>query len=130
MTDGDVPAQGREHGLVEDLGNQAHVLEDDDPAAVADRDAGGLLTPVLQGVQAEVGQLGDVFVVGPDAEYPASVPGRTVFGAQVVSKSAVRLDHLVSLGAIAGCGSADTPWIGISPGPAAEFGLMARPASA
>ena len=37
--DGDVPVQRVEHGLVEDLRDQAHVLVDHDPGAVADRDA-------------------------------------------------------------------------------------------
>ena len=54
--------------LVEDLGDQAHVLVDQDLPAVADRDAGRLLAAVLQGVEAEVGQLGDVLAGGPDAE--------------------------------------------------------------
>ena len=63
MADGDVTAQGMQHGLVEDLRDQPHVLVDDDPAPVADRYASGFLAAVLQRVQAEVGELGD-FLAG------------------------------------------------------------------
>ena len=38
-------------------GDQAHVLVDDDPGAIADRDPGRLLAAVLERVQAEVGEL-------------------------------------------------------------------------
>ena len=62
-----------ERGLVEDLRDQAHVLVDQDLFAVADRDAGGLLAAVLERVEPEVGELGDLFTGRPDAEDPARV---------------------------------------------------------
>jgi hypothetical protein len=39
VADGEVTAEGREVALVEDLGDQPHVLVDQDLGAVADRDA-------------------------------------------------------------------------------------------
>ena len=78
MADGDVPVQRVEHGLVEDLGDQAHVLVDHDPGAVADRDARRLLAAVLERVQAVVGELGHILARRPDAEDPAGIPGRPV----------------------------------------------------
>jgi len=78
MADGKVPAQGLEMGLVEDLGDQAHVLVDQDLRAVADSDAGRLLAAVLQRIEAEVGELGHLFALdataGPDPEDAARVP--------------------------------------------------------
>ena len=68
VPDRQVALEGVERGLVEHLRDQAHVLVDQDLAAVAHRDAGRLLAAVLQGVQAEVGELGDVLAGGPDAE--------------------------------------------------------------
>ena len=73
------PRSDVEVALVEDLRDQAHVLVDQDLLAVADGDAGRLLAAVLQGVEAEVGELGDLgrvvagAVTGPDAEDPAGV---------------------------------------------------------
>ena len=73
-----------ERGLVEDLRDQAHVLVDQDLAAVADRDAGRLLAAVLQGVEPEVGELGDVLARGPDAEDAAGVLRALVLGVEAV----------------------------------------------
>ena len=67
-----------ERGLVEHLRDQAHVLVDQDLAAVAHRDAGRLLAAVLEGVEPEVGQLGDVLAGRPDAEDAAGVLGSLV----------------------------------------------------
>ncbi len=78
MPDGDVPVQRVEHGLVEDLRDQAHVLVDHDPGAVADRDASRLLAAVLQRVQTVVGELGDILARRPDTEDAAGIPGRFV----------------------------------------------------
>ena len=70
VADREVPLEGVERGLVEDLRDQAHVLVDEDLPPVADRDAGRLLAAVLEGVEPEVGQLGDVLARRPDAEDP------------------------------------------------------------
>ena len=93
----DVPAQRVQHRLVEDLGDEAHVLVDDDAVAVADRDPGRLLAAVLERVQAEVRELGDFLARGPGAEHAAGVPGRVVGGVEIIVQTAIRLDHLVSL---------------------------------
>src|SRR5262249_9184856 len=100
VADRDVPAQRVEHGLFEDLGHQAHVLEDDDPRTVADRDAGRLLAAMLQGVQAEVGELADLLVRCPDAEDPAGVLGASIPGVEVVAQPSVSARHMASVGGI------------------------------
>ena len=89
MTDGEVALERLQGRLVEDLGDQAHVLVDQDLAAVADRDAGRLLAAVLQGVEAEVGELGDVLAGRPDAEDAARVLGSAVLGVEVMGQAAV-----------------------------------------
>src|SRR5258708_729786 len=86
-----------EHGLVEDLRYQAHVLEHDDPGAVADREAGRLLAAMLQRVQAEVGKLGHVLARRPDTENPAGIPRRPVVGVEIIRQTAIGLDHPDSL---------------------------------
>ena len=64
VADGQVALQRREPALVEHLRDEAHVLRDRDRLAVAHRDPGRLLTPVLECEQPEVGQLRDV-LAGP-----------------------------------------------------------------
>ena len=54
------PGQAVEDLLVEDLVDEAELRVDEEALAVADRDAGRLLAAVLEGVEAEVGELGDV----------------------------------------------------------------------
>ncbi|GAA3228307.1 hypothetical protein GCM10020256_40460 [Streptomyces thermocoprophilus] len=71
----DVALEGAEGGLVEDLGDQAHVLEDEDLGAVADRDSRGFLAPMLEGVEPEVRELGDLFARSPDTEDATRVLG-------------------------------------------------------
>ena len=73
MPDGQVPLQGTQMRLVEDLRDQTHVLVDDDPAAVGDRDPGRLLAAVLQRIQAEVGELGDLLPGGPHTKDTAGI---------------------------------------------------------
>ena len=66
-------AQRLKARLGEHLRYEAHVLEDDDMAAITYRDAGGLLASVLEGIEAEVGELRDVVAGCPDAEHPAGI---------------------------------------------------------
>ena len=75
VPDGEVPRQGGQGAVVEDLGDQAEVLVDQDVGAVGGGDAGGLLAAVLEGVEPEVGQAGDLLAGGPYAE-DATLLGR------------------------------------------------------
>ena len=59
VADREMALERREPALVEDLGDQAHVLDDRDRLAVAHRDAGRLLAAVLERVEPEVRQMGD-----------------------------------------------------------------------
>jgi hypothetical protein len=55
-----------------------------DPSAITDRDAGRLLSAVLQRVESVVGELGDVLPRRPDAKYATSIPRRAVVGIEIV----------------------------------------------
>ena len=78
VSDPDVTLQCGERRLVEDLSDEAHVLVDDDARAVGDRDAGCFLATVLEGVQAEEDELGDLFTRRPYAEETTLFAGRIV----------------------------------------------------
>ena len=84
MPDGEVTAQAGQRRLVEDLGDQADVLVDDHSGAVAHRDAGGLLAAVLESVKPEVGEFGNLFLGGPDAEDAAGILGAAFLGVEIV----------------------------------------------
>ena len=62
VADGQMPRQLIQDGGVEDLGHQPQAPMHADPGAVAGDDAAGLLAPVLEGVEAEVGDAGRVRV--------------------------------------------------------------------
>ena len=96
MPDGDVAAQGVQHGFVEDLGDKAHVLVDHDPDAITDGYARRLLAAMLQGIEAKVGKFGDFLAGCPDAEHATGVP-RLLPRIQLGRQPSVGLDHLFSL---------------------------------
>ena len=73
MTDRDVALERGQRRFVERLADQTHVLVDQDLAAVADRDASRLLPPVLQSVEPEIGEFGNLFPGSPDPEDATSV---------------------------------------------------------
>ena len=83
--------------LVEDLRDEAHVLVDEDLLAVTGRDAGRLLAAVLQRVEPEVRQLGDVLTGSPDAEDPAGVLRALLAGEEVMVQTTVATCHSPSL---------------------------------
>ena len=89
VADGQVALERVEGGLVEHLRDQAHVLVDQDLPPVADRDAGGLLAAVLQGVEPEIGQLGDVLAGRPDPEDATGVLRALVLGVECCGQPAV-----------------------------------------
>ena len=94
VPDGEVPAQRRQRPLVEDLGDQPHVLVDEDRAAVGGGDACRLLPAVLQGVEAVVGELGDLLAGSPDAEDPAGVLRALLAGKQIMREPSVAACHV------------------------------------
>src|ERR1019366_3378007 len=65
--------QAGEPSLVEDVGDVSHPLLDRDPVSGPCDDAGGLLSPVLHRVEAEIRQIRGIRVA-EDAEDPALVP--------------------------------------------------------
>ena len=73
MPDSQVAGEGVERGLVEDLGDEAHVFVHKNLRAVAGGDSGRFLAAMLQRVDAEVGEFGDFFAWGPDSEHSARV---------------------------------------------------------
>ena len=73
MPDRHVAVQRAQLLLVEDLADQALVAHGHDVAALGDGDARGLLPTVLEGVEGEVGETGDIRALGVDAEDAALV---------------------------------------------------------
>jgi hypothetical protein len=73
VADGEVPREAAQCRLVEHLGDEAHVLVNEDLVAVAGRDTGRLLAAVLQCVKAEIAELGDLLAGRPDPEYTTGV---------------------------------------------------------
>ena len=71
MADADVAVHGSEDRLVEDAADEAHLAMALDCGAIADRDAGALLSAVLQRVQTEVRQPGHIGIASVDAGDPA-----------------------------------------------------------
>ena len=93
VADGHLALQRREVRVGEDLGHEAEVLAHEDARAVAHRDAGALLTAVLQRVQAKVGHAGNVAVGCPDADDAALVMQRLV-GSNGLFEREVLLVHV------------------------------------
>jgi hypothetical protein len=79
MADGTQAAQLFQVMHFKDIGNQAHALVAYDGFILADRDAGAFLSPVLQGVEPEIGQLRGVRM-SVDAKKPAGLTGSFVKG--------------------------------------------------
>ena len=73
MPDRELALEPAEVLLVEDLRDEAHLAEHGQVAAVRDGDPGRLLAAVLERVQAEVREPGDVAVGRADAEDAAHV---------------------------------------------------------
>ena len=82
VPDRHVAAQRAQLLLVEDLVDEALVAHRHDVAALGDGDACRLLPSVLQGVEGEVGEAGDIRARGVDAE-----------DAALVARSVAELEH-------------------------------------
>ena len=75
MTDGQLPRKGLEGLFLENLGDQAHLLVDDEPRPVGDRDTCGFLTPVLEREKGEERETGHIHLGCVDGEHPALLAG-------------------------------------------------------
>ena len=73
-----VAGEGHQGALVEDVGDQAHVLDHREGLTVADRHARRFLAAVLQGVEAQIGQVGDRHARGENPEDTTGLLGRVV----------------------------------------------------
>ena len=73
VPDGDVAGECAQGGVVEDLRHEPHVLVDEDLLPVGGRDPRGFLPAVLQRVQPEVGEFGDLLARRPQSENAAFV---------------------------------------------------------
>src|SRR5262249_46469273 len=80
VADRHVAGEGAELLLVEDLGDQAELAQRGDVAALAGRDPRCLLATVLQGVETEVGEPGDVAARRVHAEDPALIARSIAIG--------------------------------------------------
>jgi hypothetical protein len=96
VPDGEVASQAGQCRLVEDLGHQAQVFVDDHAGAVADGDAGRLLTTVLEGEESEIRELGDLFLGCPNSEDAAGILGAAFLWVEIVGQPAVASGHLLA----------------------------------
>jgi adenylylsulfate kinase len=95
VPDGEVPVEGGEAALVEDLCHEAHVFDDGDVVAVAARDPCGFLAAVLEGPEPEVGEVRRPL---PRGEDPHHATGLANLGAVVGMGLAVGLVGLTDRG--------------------------------
>ena len=93
MAHGQMPGQGVQRGLVEDLGNEAHVLVDVDPLAVAGGYASRLLTAVLQCIQPVIGKFCYFFTGCPNTEDATGILGSFFAGKKIMGKFAIAACH-------------------------------------
>ncbi len=75
MTNGDMSVEGRKDPVVERLRHKAHVFDDRDVCAVADRYPSRLLATVLKGIQTEIGEVRYWLTRSKDSEYTACFAG-------------------------------------------------------
>jgi hypothetical protein len=83
VTYGYVALQRLQSGLIENLGNQTHVLEYNDLVAICGGDSSRFLASVLQSIESKESQLGNLFAFGPNSEYAALIL-RALFARQKV----------------------------------------------
>ena len=74
MTDSQVARETLQNALAKDIGNKSHLLMDDDFFAITGNNSGTFLASVLEGIQAEIGELGGILVAKDSAD-AAFMPG-------------------------------------------------------
>ena len=88
VADGQMTRELIQDGRVEDLGHQPQAPVHADPGAVAGDDAAGLLAPVLEGIEAEIGEPGRVRV-------PVNAEDAAVFFGVVILEDDIRFPFSV-----------------------------------
>ena len=68
MTGGQMAGKALQGAFVEDIGNQSHLLVDQDFFAVTGNNAGTFLAAVLEGVEAKIDELGGILVTENPAD--------------------------------------------------------------
>ena len=68
MAGGQVAREALQGAFAEDVGNQTHILVNQNFLSIADDNAGALLAAVLEGIEAEVNELGGVLVTENPAD--------------------------------------------------------------
>jgi hypothetical protein len=74
MPDGQVARETLQDPFAEDIGNQPHLLMNDNLFAVTSNNSSALLASMLQSVQTEIGKLGGILVAVDSAD-AAFMPG-------------------------------------------------------
>ena len=68
MPDGDMPAKLIQDALIEGLSHKPHSGMHSNPSAIGGSNASALLTPMLKGIEGEIGQPGHILARGINAE--------------------------------------------------------------
>ena len=93
MAHGHMSLEGVQDGLVEDLGDETHVLVDRDTVAAGRGNTRGLLPAVLQRVETVIRKFGYVLAGGPHTENAARVLGAFFAGEDVMSEFSIGSNH-------------------------------------
>jgi hypothetical protein len=93
VADRHVSVEGFQTRLGEHLGDQAHVLVDDDVRTIAYCDSRRFLSAMLQCIQAEVSELGDFLSRSPYPENPARILGSLLPWKNLVGQPTIAARH-------------------------------------
>src|SRR5690349_12873841 len=112
-----MPPERGQRRLVEVLTDMSYDMIVQNLRPVTDRDPRRLLAPVLQGIQSEVGELGNLFTRRPDPEHPTSILRTQILRVEFMSKPTIATSHTHSLRDAAR--RADQDYQQVCPGPQA-----------
>lgn len=93
MAYGDMPREARELLLGEHLRDQPHGGVDVDSLTVGGGDAGAFLPAVLEGIETEEGDSGDIYSRGIDAKDPAAFMHRYASNSHIISLLRIRINQ-------------------------------------
>jgi hypothetical protein len=97
VPDRDMPPERGERRFVERLADETHVLVNENLTPVTDCDPRRLLPPVLQGIEPEIGEFGNLFPRRPNPEDATGVLRSQVLRVQIMSEPTIATSHTSSL---------------------------------